>query len=294
MTLTSNVTRSRQKTIHKFTARRFIDAFGRYALALLATAIFLYPIIWLAVSSIKPNWEIYRAPLNLVPSVVQFDVYDELFRTAPFLRYMVNSMLYAFGGSLLAMAFSVLASYGLSRYQFKGKNTFLILILIIQLIPGLVSIIPIYLMMQWMGLYNTQYGMVLLYGALRIPWSIWVLKSYFDGIPIELDESAMIDGASRLRVIWSVLMPVLLPGLAASFIIVFIGLWNEFALASVLIREPQYLPVSVGTYLLLGPDESDFRLTAAASLINIIPVLMIFTVLQRYLVSGLSAGAVKQ
>ncbi len=103
MTLTSNVTRSRQKTIRKFTARRFIDAFGRYALALLATAIFLYPIIWLAVSSIKPNWEIYRAPLNLVPSVVQFDVYDELFRTAPFMRYMVNSMLYAFGGSLLAI-----------------------------------------------------------------------------------------------------------------------------------------------------------------------------------------------
>ncbi|TVR19747.1 MAG: carbohydrate ABC transporter permease [Anaerolineaceae bacterium] len=266
----------------------------RYSLALLATFIFVYPLIWLASASVKPNWEIYRQPLQLIPSEVQWDVYERLFQTAPFARYMTNSVIYALGGSLISLAFSILAAYGLSRYRFRGKRLTMVLILTVQLIPGLVSMIPLYLMMRWLGLFNTQHGMVLLYGSLRIPWAIWVLKGYFDTIPIELDESAWIDGASKFRTIWQILMPVLVPGLVAAFIIIFIGLWNEFALASVLLRNPDYLPVSVGTYVLLGPDESDFRLTAAASLVNIIPILLIFSVLQRYLVSGLAAGAVKQ
>lgn len=266
----------------------------RYSLALLATFIFVYPLIWLASASVKPNWEIYRQPLQLIPSEIQWDVYERLFDTAPFARYMTNSVIYALGGSLISLAFSILAAYGLSRYRFRGKRLTMILILTVQLIPGLVSMIPLYLMMRWLGLFNTQHGMVLLYGSLRIPWAIWVLKGYFDTIPIELDESAWIDGASKFRTIWQILLPVLVPGLVAAFIIIFIGLWNEFALASVLLRNPDYLPVSVGTYVLLGPDESDFRLTAAASLVNIIPILLIFSILQRYLVSGLAAGAVKQ
>lgn len=289
-TPSTRLERIRRKITLEFVLRQAMN----YSLAILATFIFLYPLVWLVSASVKPNWEIYRYPLQLIPSELQFDVYERLFRTAPFARYMLNSILYSIGGSVLALLFSILAAYGLSRYRFRGKRLTMVLILCVQLIPGLVSMIPLYLMMRWMGLFNTQYGMVLLYSALRIPWAIWVLKGYFDTIPIELDESAWIDGASRFRTIWQVLLPVLVPGLAAAFIIIFIGLWNEFALASVLLREPEYLPVSVGTYVLLGPDESDFRLTAAASLVNIIPVLIIFTILQRYLVSGLAAGAVKQ
>jgi ABC-type glycerol-3-phosphate transport system permease component len=266
----------------------------KYSLAILATLIFIYPMIWLASASIKPNWEIYRQPLTLIPSEVQFDVYEELFRTAPFARYIGNSLIYAVGGGMLSLFFSILAAYGLSRHQFHGKRLTMILILAVQLIPGLVSMIPLYLMMKAMGLFNTQYGMVLLYGSLRIPWAIWILKGFFDNIPVELDESSWIDGASKFRTIWQILMPVMLPGLVSAFIIIFMGLWNEFALASVLLREPDFFPISVGTFVLLGPDESDFRLTAAASLVNIVPILVIFSVLQRYLISGLAAGAVKQ
>ncbi|GAB4514941.1 MAG: sugar ABC transporter permease [Anaerolineae bacterium] len=268
--------------------------FLRYALAILAALIFVYPIIWLASASVKPSWEIYRAPLTLLPSEVQFDVYDELFNTAPFARYIGNSLLYAFGGGVLSLFFSILAAYGLSRHHFRGKRLTMILILIVQLIPGLVSMIPLYLMMKAIGLFNSQYGMVLLYGSLSIPWAIWVLKGFFDTIPIELDESAWIDGASKFRTIFQILLPVLLPGMVSAFIIIFMGLWNEFALASVLLREPRFFPISVGTFVLLGPDESDFRLTAAASLVNIVPVLIVFSVLQRYLISGLATGAVKQ
>lgn len=293
-TLIDTITRSQKIWQMKHILNWLVERIIRYSLAILAALIFIYPIIWLMSASVKPNWEIYRQPLSLIPSEVQFDVYDELFNTAPFARYITNSMLYATGGGVLALAFSILAAYGLSRYQFQGKRLTMILILMVQLIPGLVSMIPLYLMMKWMGLFNTQYGIVLLYGSLRIPWAVWILKGYFDSIPIELDESAWIDGASRFRTIWQILMPVMLPGLVSAFIIVFMGLWNEFALASVLLREPDYFPISVGTYMLLGPDEADFRLTAAASLVNIIPILLIFSVLQRYLVSGLAAGAVKQ
>jgi ABC-type maltose transport system permease subunit len=148
--------------------------------------------------------------------------------------------------------------------------------------------------MQRLGLFNTQLGIVLLYGAVSIPFGVWVLKGYLDTIPKELDESAWIDGAGKLTRSGASWCRSSSPGLASLFIILFVGKWNEFALASVLLRDPSNFPLTVGTYTLLGPDESDFRLTAAASLINIVPILLVFLGLQRYLIAGLTAGSVKQ
>jgi ABC-type glycerol-3-phosphate transport system permease component len=265
-----------------------------YLILTVTAAMFVYPLVWLLSSSLKPPFEIYQQPLNLIPSEVRFDAYDEIFRATPLLRYFTNSLLYAVGGTLLSLSFGLLAAYGLSRHEFKGKRLLMIAILALQLIPPLISVIPTYLLMQSLGLYNTRVGIIALYGALSIPWAVWVLKGYFDTLPRELDESAAIDGASRLTTVLRILLPIMVPGLAASFIIIFIGRWGEFALASVLLRNQELYSLTVGTYTLLGPDEQDFRLLAAASLINIVPVLVVFSVLQRYLVSGLASGAVKQ
>ncbi len=265
-----------------------------HCLALLASLLFIYPLIWLLSASLKPAWQIYRQPLRLIPQQVTFDVYERIFMATPFATYLQNSLLYATGGSLLTILVAMVAAYGLSRHAFKGKQTTMLLILTVQLMPGLISAIPIYLMMQNLGLFNSKIGIILLYGAMTIPFGIWVLKGYLDTIPKELDESAWIDGAGKLYTLWRILVPVIVPGLASLFIILFVGKWNEFALASVLLREPGNFPLTVGTFTLLGPDESDFRLIAAASLINIVPILIVFLFLQRYLIAGLTAGSVKQ
>ncbi len=265
-----------------------------YVILSITALMFVYPLIWLLSSSLKPPIEIYQRPLNLIPTEVRFDAYEEIFRATPLLAYFANSVVYSVGGTLLSLTFGLLAAFGLSRHEFRGKNALMIGILALQLIPPLISVIPTYLLMQTLGLYNTRVGIIALYGALSIPWAIWVLKGYMDTLPRELDESAAIDGASRLTTVLRILLPVMLPGLAASFIIVFIGRWGEFALASVLLRGQDLYPLTVGTYNLLGPDEQDFRLLAAAALINIVPVLVVFTILQRFLISGLAAGAVKQ
>ncbi len=265
-----------------------------HLLAIVASLLFVYPLIWLISASLKPAWQIYRQPLVLIPDGATFEVYRRIFTSTPFLTYLQNSVLYAVGGTLLTILVAMVAAYGLSRHEFRGKQTTLLLILTVQLMPALISAIPVYILMQRLELFNTQIGIVLLYGAVSIPFGVWVLKGYLDTIPKELDESAWIDGAGKLYTLWRILVPVIVPGIASLFIILFVGKWNEFALASILLRDPGIFSLTVGTYTLLGPDESDFRLTAAASLINIVPILLVFLALQRYLISGLTAGAVKQ
>ena len=265
-----------------------------HLLAIGASLLFVYPLVWLLSASLKPAWQIYRQPLALVPDGATLEVYRRIFLSTPFPTYLVNSLIYATLGTLLTVAVAMLAAYGLSRHEFRGKNLAMVAILTVQLMPALISAIPVYILMQRLNLFDTQAGIVLLYGAVSIPFGVWVLKGYLDTIPRELDESAWIDGASKLHTLWRILVPVIVPGLASLFIILFVGKWNEFAMASILLRDTSLFPLTVGTQTLLGPDESDFRLTAAASLINIVPILLVFLGLQRYLISGLTAGAVKQ
>lgn len=293
MTTQINLEPGLQNRKPRFKPRKALGQTFSYGLAISAVLIFIYPIVWLISASLKPNFEIYREPLRLIPSEFQFDVYLEVWNTTPMISYMLNSVTYALGGAIITVFFSMLAAYSLSRHFFRGKRLFLTLLLAVQLVPGLVRVIPIFVMMDRLGLINTRVGIIILYGAGGIAYATWFLKGYFDAIPQELDEAAAMDGASRFRIIWQILMPSLVPGLAALLILQFIGHWNDFTTASVLLRDPALLPLTVGTFQLIGPDESDFRLLAAASLMNIIPILLVFTILQRYLVSGLTSGAVK-
>ena len=261
--------------------------------AIAAFTVFVYPLVWLTAASLKQNWEIYREPLSLTSSAPPLDAYVELFRTTPFLLYTLNSLLYAAAGAMVSIGFGIVTAYGFSRHKFPQRKTLMIAILAAQLMPGLIAAIPTYLLMREIGLLDSRFGLILLYGALSIPFAVWVLKGHFDTIPTELDDSARMDGASKLRTLLQIHCPLLLPGISSLFLILFVQKWSEFALVSVLLRDPDKYPLSVGTYLLLGADESDFRLMAAASLVNIIPILTLFVFLQRYLVAGLTKGAVK-
>lgn len=264
-----------------------------YALAILAAFIFVFPIVWLTSASLKSNVEIFRAPLQLIPNQVQVDAYQRVLTATPVMRYFANSVLYASCGALLTLAFSVFAAYGLSRFSFQAKKPLLAALLVVQLVPGLVRIIPVFVMMSTFGLANDRLGIILLYGATGIAYGAWFIKGFVDAVPKEMDEAAWIDGASKLRTVAQIIMPALLPGLVTLFILQFIGHWNDFAMASVLLRSPDLTPLTVGTFRLIGPDESDFRLLASAALINIVPVILVFSIAQRFLISGAAVGAVK-
>ena len=264
-----------------------------HLIAITASLAFVYPLVWMAASSFKPNWEIYREPLRLISSAPTLDAYETLFRTTPFAQYTLNSMFYAACGALISISFALVASYGFSRHKFRGREGMMLVVLCAQLLPGLVAAIPTYVLMRELGMLDSRLGLTMLYGALSIPFSVWVLKGHFDTIPVELDDSARMDGASKLRTLLQIHLPLLIPGVSSLFLILFVQKWSEFALASILIRDPDKFPLTVGTYLMIGPDESDFRLMASAALVNIIPILCLFVFLQRFLISGLTKGAVK-
>mgnify|MGYP000486496862 CR=1 FL=1 len=273
---------------------RVVNRVLLYIIAIAFTIIFVFPIIWLISASLKPNVEIYQEPLRLIPSEIDLTTYDKVFNVTPVLRYLVNSFFYSFTGSIITLFFSILAAYGLSRHVFTGKKHFLTFLLVIQVVPQLVRLVPLYIMMSSLGLINTQFGLILLYGVGGIAYGTWFLKGYFDSVPKDLDEAAWIDGASKFQTIWRIIIPTIIPGLVALLILQFIGHWNDFAVAAMMLRIPEYRPLTVGIYTLIGPDETDFRLLSTAALVNIVPVVLVFSFLQRYLISGLTAGAVKR
>ncbi|TVQ23794.1 MAG: carbohydrate ABC transporter permease [Spirochaetaceae bacterium] len=265
----------------------------RHLVAIFATLIFVYPVLWILLAAIKPDVEIYRQPLSLFPSRIDFSIFQMILSRWPLFRFIMNSLLYSIGAVVISLGFALFAAFGLSRQEFKGKQTILILILMVQMIPALVSVIPIYLLMRQLGLYDTQIGMVILYSAARIPWGVWILVGFLNQIPRALDEAATIDGCTRFDILWRIIFPLSLPGLASAAIFTFVGTWNEFAIASIILRSTRNLSLPVATMTMIQADPNDWRLVAATASVNLIPVLIVFALLQKHIVAGLTRGALK-
>lgn len=274
-------------------AQRVRRTVARHGISIFAALIFVYPVVWILMASIKPAIEIYRAPLTLLPSVADFSGFQLILQRWPLWTFIFNSLIYSIGAVTISLAFALFASYGLSRSEFRGKQFTLILILMVQMIPALVSAIPIYLLMQRMGIYNSRLGMVILYSAMRIPWGVWIMVGFLNKIPRALDEAAIIDGCNRLTILRRIIFPLALPGLASAAIFTFVGTWNEFALASIILRDTNVLSLPVAALTIVQQDPNDWRLIAVTATVNLLPVLMVFAVLQRHIIAGLTRGALK-
>ncbi len=273
--------------------RRFTRMGSRHLVAILASLVFVYPVLWILMAAIKPDVEIYRMPLQLFPSRPDFAGFQMILQRWPLFVFVANSLLYSFGAVLLSLAFALFAAYGLSRNEFAGKQFTLILILVVQMIPALVTVVPIYLLMRMIGLYDSRLGMVVLYSAMRIPWGVWIMVGFLNQIPRALDEAATIDGCSQLGILRRIIFPLALPGLASAAIFTFVGTWNEFAIASIILRSTNNLSLPVATMTMIAADPSDWRLVAATASVNLLPVLAVFALLQRHIVAGLTRGALK-
>jgi multiple sugar transport system permease protein len=264
-----------------------------YALYILAVVFFVFPVLWVVSASLRPAGELFSYPFELLPTELSVTAYEQVFR-AGMVTWLTNSALITIVGVTGIVAVSLPAAYAFSRFDFRGRQGLLGLVLLFQMISPIIIIVPLYTVMSTLGLLRTRAGLILLYVGVQTPFSIWLLKGYFDTIPKELDYAARIDGCNRLQTLRHVLLRPVAPGIAVVAIFNTVLTWSEFVLAyTVLGTESRLHTISIGVYKFQGQYGSDWRAIAAASVVGMVPLVLVFVGLQRYFVKGLVEGSLK-
>lgn len=267
---------------------------GYYAAMALLAAVFLFPLLWVLSLSLKTAAQTLQAPPSLLPTDPQWSNYGQVLQDTPIGRYLLNSAVIVVLSVTGALALGVPAAYALSRMVFPRKRAVSRTLLAAQLISPVVLAVPLYQVFVAVGLVNNYVSLVLVYVAVTAPFMTWFLKSYLDTVPVDLDEAALIDGCSRLRIIWSVIVPVARPGIVSAAILGGVTAWSQFAVPFILLDSRDLYPVSVGVVDLQSTaGEITTQLLAAGSVLAVAPVVVVFVLLQRQIVGALTAGAVK-
>lgn len=271
---------------------RFVDlvAYGLYAVAML---FFAFPVLWIVSASVRPEGELFSFPFRLFPREVSLTAYQRVFQEG-MVTWLVNSTVITVVGVGSIVAVSVPAAYAFSRFSFRGRRQLLGVVLLFQMISSIVIIVPLYSVLTSLGLVDTRAGLILLYVGIQTPFSIWLLKGYFDTVPEELDYAAQIDGCNRLQTLRHVLLRPIAPGIAVVAIFNTVFLWSEFVIAyTVLGSERSLYTISIGVYEFQSQFGNDWRAIAAASVVGMLPLVAVFVALQRYFVKGLIKGSLK-
>lgn len=258
----------------------------------LATIVVLFPVVWMVMASVRPLQETLASPPIWVPQEFTFRHYLTVFEGGS-IRYLVNGYIISISATALCLLLGSMAAYGLSRFHIRGASRLLTVLIGIQMLPPVVLIIPFFRMAQFLNIYNSYQGVVLAVSVIALPMTIWLLKSYFDSIPPQLEEAAMIDGASRLRAFYRIVLPLALPGLIGTGIMVFIHAWNALLLPIVLTSGIDHAPLTVGIASFFGQFGRDWGPIMALNTLGVLPLMVIFIVLQRYFIQGMTSGAVK-
>ncbi|KJF70078.1 carbohydrate ABC transporter permease [Agrobacterium arsenijevicii] len=274
------------------TSRIFLTLAHR--LAILAYIVFaLFPLFWLLKVSVTPNDLLYSEGVRMWPSHATLDHYRYVIENSAFPTFFKNSVIVAGSTALAVTVLSSLSGYALSRFRFKGKYWIVALMLITQMFPLVMLVAPIFKMLSPLGLTNSLTGLVIVYTAFNVPFATFLMQSFFDGLPKDLEEAAMIDGASRFTAFRQIILPLTLPGIAATLGFVFTAAWSELLFALMLISGNQSATFPVGLLTFVSKFSVDFGQMMAAGVLALIPACLFFLLIQRYLVQGLTAGAVK-
>lgn len=280
--------------MHTATSRRqLLSRVGLYLVYAAVVLIVLFPLSWVLLGSFKSPSEIFAFPSTFWPRDFTWSNYTDVIRRTALPGYILNTVIVTGFTFLFTIVIASIAAYGFSRWDFRFKEAVMVTILVLQMLPTTVNIIPYYLMMDSVGLLNTRAALVIIYTATNIPFTIWIMKGYFDTIPRSLDEAAIIDGCSRFRVLRSVILPLSVPGLASSGFLVFLSSWSAFLVPLVISPARDVSVMSVGIYNFFGIDSTAYNYAFAASTMSVIPVLFVYLFAQEYLISGLSSGAEK-
>ena len=265
-----------------------------HRLAILAYIAFaLFPLFWLVKVSVTPNDLLYSEGVRMWPSRITFDHFDFVLTHSDFPLFFRNSLIVSLTTAVISTALAALAGYALSRFAFRGKLWVAGLLLVTQMFPLVMLVAPIFKMLSPLGLTNSLTGLIIVYTAFNVPFASFLMQSFFDGIPRDLEEAAMIDGASRFTAFRQIIVPLTLPGMAATLGFVFTAAWSEMIFALMLISSNAKATFPVGLLTFVSKFSVDFGQMMAAGVLALIPACLFFLLIQRYLVQGLTAGAVK-
>ena len=273
----------------------FLEKFFIYSSIFIFMTFILLPFIEMFYASLRPLDHLFRSPYQFYSDDLSFWAYREMWNTVPMLgRYIFNSFFLASSVAILTLLFVIPAAYSYARFNFPFKNSSLYILLAINMFSGAVLLIPLYKVLRTFGLLNSYQAMIVPGVAFLIPTSIWLLKSYFEKIPVDLEEAAFVDGASRVQILRHIIAPLSTPGLVVVGIYAFIGAYaQQFLFAITFNQKKEYMPIPSGLYEFIGYQSVKWNEMMAASLVGIAPVLILFIFLQKYIVEGLTAGAVK-
>jgi ABC-type glycerol-3-phosphate transport system permease component len=263
-----------------------------YAVMLLVAISSLLPFVWAFLTSLKVERQVYAFPPQILPNPVTGYNYLQAINHGLLLA-LFNSLFVSLVTVVLVLAAGSLAAYPLARMTFRGSQVALFLILIPMMIPGLVNLVPTYIIMAKLSLLDTYQGLILIYWVHSLPIAIWVLRGFFQQLPKELEDAAAVDGASRLRILWSIIVPLSQPALAAVALLVFLNSWNEFVIASIMTSSALMRTAQVFLYLNMTDVGVNWGEMMASGLATNLPVLALFLLLQRRFITGLTAGALK-
>lgn len=277
--------------------------YGAHTVLVLVLGLQLFPVLWMLNTSLMTQLE--AATGSLLPKAPQWQNYVEIWRVLPFLHYLKNSLFVCTATTLVALGVATFAGYALARFSFPLKEAFGMSVLTTQLIPGILFLIPVYVMFiafqRWaqealgleVQLVGSYGGLILTYTAFFVPISIWILRGFFASIPRELEEAVLIDGATPFQAFYKVILPMALPGLAATAVYIFLTAWDELLFAQVLTNEGTAI-LSVGIRNFVGNHQNRYDLVMAGAAVATVPVPFLFFLVQRQLIQGLTAGAVKE
>lgn len=273
---------------------RMLDRFLTIGLPVtLFLAFTLFPIYWLVNSSLKPTAELFTFPPKYWPDAPTLVNYTKaMFETRLGALYL-NSVIVATLTCVALFVLIVFAGYAMARFDFRGRTTLIVLFLLGQVLPHVVMLVPAFVLLRFLGLLDTRIALILVYVVILLPFSVMTMRGFYQSIPVELEEAAMIDGCSRVTALFRVVLPAAMPGLVATTIYGFINAWNELIFAVILIASPKLQTLPVGLMSLSDEMRTEYGLMLATAVLALIPSLALFGYIQRFLTGGLAAGAVK-
>ena len=264
-------------------------------ISVIILCVLLFPLFWILVTSLKTEQEIFQIPPTFYPHELNLKSYAAQVETGDFnmFRAFGNSFLISIGAMLIAVVLAVPASYAIARYRFVGRKAMLLGFLVTQMLPVSVLLTPMFIMFKGMNVYNTWVSAILADTTLGIPFSVLILKNYFASIPKELEEAAYIDGCGRIKAFMKVLVPVAKPGVIVCAIFSFLYSWGDLAYGMTFILDQQKRPITAGIFNFMGQYGTTWSYLTAFAIVTIIPVALIFIFMQKYIIAGMTSGAVK-
>ncbi len=265
-----------------------------YVVASVIILLMLLPILWTTITSLKTLKEAFATPPTYWPQNLTLQAYKDVLTNTPVPMYIMNSIIYALATVACVLGAGVFSAYGLSKYPYRGSNFILVSFLVTRILPPLALLLPFYMIFRYLGLIDTRLSVIIFAVYLAFPLAAWILKAFFDTFPSHLMEAGLIDGCTRLGVLFRIVLPGVAPGIAAVAIITFLWTWQEFLSPYLFLNSDANKPITVGVYYFVGDELTYWNTISAAAMLASLPGIVFFMIAQKYIVKGLTVGAVKE